>query len=198
MRVVNPSDTDFTKYSPESMRTEEQNAALIKKNEERSSRSTMPDYASLDVEEINANEITPLNDITEKLRETAHLLKGVGRLDEAAASEARPGNGSLNRDYYITDREESQEISERKSRSFTPEQRKLLDAERRVERLKEDNEFLRRLMESGKVTGRERGRGEDKPLQSSRIRTFPCGCGCSSDHRYSGMTPRLSNFFRIS
>lgn len=36
------------------------------------------------------------------------------------------------------------------SRSLTPEQRKLLDAERRVERLKEDNEFLRRLMESGR------------------------------------------------
>lgn len=40
--------------------------------------------------------------------------------------------------------------TERSSRSLTPEQRKLLDAERRVKRLKEDNEFLRRLMESGR------------------------------------------------
>jgi len=36
------------------------------------------------------------------------------------------------------------------SRSLTPEQRKLREAERRAERLKEDNEFLRRLMESGR------------------------------------------------
>ncbi len=101
MRVVNPSETNFTKYFPESMRTEEQNAALAKKDEERSSRS------------------------------------------------------------------------------LTPEQRKLLDAERRAERLKEDNEFLRRLMESGKTPGRERGRGEDKlpkAAVSARFRADTAFC----------------------